>query len=120
MTLLEMFILLSKSPISFWLILGGLILAVALASGRVFSNVIENRRLGQGNVVGIKAGRQSRIHKKTAKFDTACVEEVTDETFQQKVLEGSRHYPVLVDFYAAWCGPCQTLAPRLEAISQQS
>ena len=42
---------------------------------------------------------------------------VTDATFQDEVLNSDQ--PVLVDFWATWCGPCRTIAPTIEELSSE-
>lgn len=42
---------------------------------------------------------------------------ITDESFEKDVLQSSK--PVLVDFWAEWCGPCKQIAPALEQISEE-
>ena len=42
---------------------------------------------------------------------------VTDENFDEKVLKSDK--PVLVDFWAEWCGPCKMVGPILEEISNE-
>ena len=46
----------------------------------------------------------------------AEVKEVTDETFEADVLQSDK--PVLVDFWAPWCGPCRMVAPIVESLAQ--
>ena len=43
--------------------------------------------------------------------------EVTDKDFQEKVLDSDK--PVLVDFWAAWCGPCRMVGPIIDELSTE-
>lgn len=43
--------------------------------------------------------------------------EITDATFEETVLKSKK--PVMVDFWAAWCGPCRMVGPIIEQISEE-
>jgi thioredoxin 1 len=47
----------------------------------------------------------------------AEIKAVTDATFDQEVVNADK--PVLVDFWAAWCGPCKMVAPEMEKIAEK-
>ena len=48
----------------------------------------------------------------------AMIVDGTQQTFMQDVIEASRSVPVLVDFWATWCGPCKQLTPALEKVTR--
>jgi len=50
----------------------------------------------------------------------ALIKDVTTATFMTDVIEASKEVPVIVDFWAPWCGPCKTLGPSIEKVVKEA
>jgi thioredoxin 1 len=77
------------------------------------------RTWGIGLLYQVKTSCQapSPLHQNIFLLRYSMITNLTDQNFQTQIEKSDK--PVLVDFYASWCGPCQVLGPILEKIAEE-
>lgn len=97
-----------KNKIIWFTIFSLLIVCVIVASIFINKNGIETP----------KQSGESNILNKNKEEEDMNVIKVNDSNFEQEVLKSN--IPVLVDFYADWCGPCKMLSPTVDEIASEN
>jgi thioredoxin 1 len=88
------------------------------ATGCIVFGYIADRRLGADGVLGFCHNAATLALMQTPEGNTMAselIKHVTDATFEADVLQSEQ--PILVDYWAEWCGPCKMIAPILDEVS---
>ena len=91
-----------------WLIIFTLLVVIIAAS--IFIN--------KKGMQYIQGSNQENIKKESEEENSMNVIKVTNDTFEKEVLNSN--IPVLVDFYADWCGPCKMLSPTVDEVANEN
>lgn len=67
---------------------------------------------------GILKKQEGSVQNVNFKEENMSVSDVTAENFEEEVLKSEK--PVLVDFYADWCGPCKMLSPIIDQVANEN
>lgn len=92
-----------------WLIIFTLLVVVIIAAS-IFIN--------KKGMQYIQGSNQENIKKESEEENSMNVIKVTNDTFEKEVLNSN--IPVLVDFYADWCGPCKMLSPTVDEVANEN
>ena len=85
---------------------------IILVLSNIFLNKQNEKILEQGN------DKSQAINKENKEEEKVEVLKITSENFEKEVLQSDK--PVLIDFYADWCGPCKMLSPVVDEVAKEN
>lgn len=90
------------------------IIFALLVVGIIIASIFINKKTEEY----IQGSNNENIINENEEEDSMNVLKVTDDTFEQEVLKSN--IPVLIDFYADWCGPCKMLSPIVDEVAAEN